>query len=201
LSPPAFVDRVESRGIVTADGELHELDVLVFATGFDAHAFMRPMRITGRDGVTLDAAWADGPRAFQTVAMPGFPNLFMLLGPSSPIGNYSLTAVAEAQAAHVLQWIRARRDGDIHTVEPTREATDRFNARVRAPLPGTVWSSGCRSWYLGIDGQPELWPWTPREHRTMLQNPVRADYRIETSLAGAWLAPVGRTAGGKDIED
>jgi cation diffusion facilitator CzcD-associated flavoprotein CzcO len=172
------IDHVEPRGVVTADGVMHELDVLVFATGFDAHAFMRPMHITGRDGITLDAAWAQGPKAFQTVAMPGFPNLFMLIGPHSPIANYSLTAIAEAQANYVVGWIRAWRDGEIRMVEPTQEATDRFNARIQEALPGTVWATGCSSWYLGKDGKPELWPWKPGKHRQMLQHPSRTDYRL-----------------------
>ncbi|EUA51854.1 putative monooxygenase [Mycobacterium xenopi 3993] len=75
----APIDHLEPRGIVTDDGVLHEADVIVLATGFDAHAYMRPMRVTGRDGICLDEVWRDGPRAFETVAMPGFPNFFMLL--------------------------------------------------------------------------------------------------------------------------
>ena len=72
--------------------------MIVFATGFDAHAYMRPMELIGEDGVTLEEAWADGPRAYRTVALPGFPNFFMLMGPHSPVGNHSLVAVAETQA-------------------------------------------------------------------------------------------------------
>lgn len=81
------IDHIEARGIVTADGALHELDLLVFATGFDARAYVRPMEIIGEGGLTLDEAWADGPRAYRSIAVPGFPNLFMMIGPHSPIGN------------------------------------------------------------------------------------------------------------------
>src|ERR1700730_7149146 len=73
----AGIDHVESRGIVTDDGTLHEVDIIVLCTGFDTHAFFRPMRLTGRDGIAADDVWRDGPRAYQTVAMPGFPNFFM----------------------------------------------------------------------------------------------------------------------------
>ncbi len=62
----AGVDHLERRGIVTADGVLHEADVIVLATGFDTHAFFRPMRLTGRDGITADEVWRDGPRGYQT---------------------------------------------------------------------------------------------------------------------------------------
>ncbi len=67
------IDRVTPTGIVTADGTEHEVDVIVLATGFRAHDYMRPMAITGRDGITLEQAWSDGPRAYRMTAIPGFP--------------------------------------------------------------------------------------------------------------------------------
>lgn len=71
----AAIDRIVPGGVVTADGRLHPLDVLILATGFHAHDYMRPMRVTGACGLTLDEAWKDGPESYLTVAMPGFPNL------------------------------------------------------------------------------------------------------------------------------
>lgn len=66
------IERVEPRGVVTADGTLHEVDVLVLATGFDFHAYVRPLTVTGENGRTLEEAWVDGPRAYRAVAVPGF---------------------------------------------------------------------------------------------------------------------------------
>jgi cation diffusion facilitator CzcD-associated flavoprotein CzcO len=172
------IERVEPRGIVTADGTLHELDVIVYATGFDAHAYMRPMEITGDGGRTLEQAWADGPRGYLTVALPGFPNLFTMMGPHSPIGNHSLIAVAEAQAAYAVEWIRRiGRDG-LLSVAPTQAATDAYNQRLKAAFPDTVWVTGCTSWYLDADGDPELWPWTPARHRNMLAAPEPRDFVV-----------------------
>ncbi|GAA5154949.1 NAD(P)/FAD-dependent oxidoreductase [Pseudonocardia eucalypti] len=173
------ISHVEPGAVVTEDGRRHELDVLALATGFDAHAFVRPIRMTGRDGITLEQAWADGPRAHQTVAMPGFPNFFMLMGPHSPVGNYSLTALAEAQALHILGWIRRWQAGELESVEPLQRATDAFNASMREALPDTVWSTGCNSWYLGRDGVPELWPWSAERYRALLKEaPNPADYQL-----------------------
>jgi len=172
------IDHVEPGGIVTADGTLHAVDVIVLATGFDFHAYMRPMEIVGRDGVTLAQAWADGPRAYRTVSMPDFPNLFMLMGPHSPVGNQSLIAVAEAQAKYAMGFIEMLRTGSARTVAPTAQATDRFNAELRAALPDTVWTTGCVSWYMGQDGLPELWPWTPAHHRELLRRPELSDYEL-----------------------
>jgi cation diffusion facilitator CzcD-associated flavoprotein CzcO len=174
----AGIDHVERRGIVTEDGVLHEVDIIVLATGFDTHAFFRPMRLTGRDGIRADDVWRDGPRAFQTVAMPGFPNFFMMLGPHSPVGNLALTAVAESQADHILRWIQRWRRGEFDTVEPTSSATESFNAQLRAAMPNTVWTTGCDSWYLNKAGVPEVWPFTPAEHRAMLAHTDSARYDL-----------------------
>jgi cation diffusion facilitator CzcD-associated flavoprotein CzcO len=172
------IDRLEPGGIVTRDGALHRAEVIVLATGFDAHAYMRPMEVVGEDGVTLEECWKKAPRAYRTVSLPGFPNLFMLMGPHSPIGNQSLVAVAESQADYVLRWIELLRSGEIVGASPTLEATERFNAEMRAAMPGTVWATGCRSWYLGPDGLPELWPWTPARHREMLREPEPEDFQL-----------------------
>jgi cation diffusion facilitator CzcD-associated flavoprotein CzcO len=174
------IDRVVPEGIVTADGRMREVDVIALATGFDAHAFLRPMALVGEGGRTLDEAWHDGPRAHLTVSLPGFPNFFMLMGPHSPVGNYSLTAIAETQATHVLDWIQRWRRAEFDTVAPTQAATASFNAEMRAAMPDTVWTAGCTSWYLGQDGNPELWPWTPDRHRARLSQWTPADYDLRT---------------------
>jgi cation diffusion facilitator CzcD-associated flavoprotein CzcO len=174
----AGIDHVEPRGIVTDDGVLHEADVIVLATGFDTHAFFRPMQLIGRDGIDANDVWRDGPRAYQTVALSGFPNFFMMLGPHSPVGTITLTAVAESQANHVVGWIQRWRRGEFDTVEPTASATERFNAKLRAAMPDTVWTTGCNSWYLNKDGVPEVWPLTPADHRGMLANPDRDEYDL-----------------------
>jgi cation diffusion facilitator CzcD-associated flavoprotein CzcO len=174
----AAIERVEPRGIVTGDGVLHEVDVIVLATGFDAHAYVRPMQVIGRDGLRLDDAWRDGPHAFETVAMPGFPNFFMLLGPHSPVGNFPLTAVAESQADHILRWIRRWQRSEFDTVEPTTTATEAFNSTLTAAMPDTVWTTGCDSWYLGKNGLPGVWPFTPAKHRAMLANPKAENYDL-----------------------
>jgi cation diffusion facilitator CzcD-associated flavoprotein CzcO/acetyl esterase/lipase len=172
----AGIERIEPGGILTSDGTLHEADVIVYATGFDAHAYMRPMEITGTGGVKLSDAWAAGPRAYLTVAIPGFPNMFTMIGPHSPIGNHSLIAIAETQAAYAMNWItRMQRDG-LRSFAPTAEATDSYYGQLKAAFPDTVWVTGCHSWYLDADGDPELWPWTPARHRSMLAAPEPRDF-------------------------
>jgi cation diffusion facilitator CzcD-associated flavoprotein CzcO len=175
------IERVTPRGVVTRDGREHALDVLVLATGFDAHAYLRPMEVVGEGGLTLEEAWRDGPRGYRTVALPGFPNLFTMMGPHSPVGNHSLVSIAETQADYIAAWVERLRSDGVASVVPTADATARFNADLRAALPRTVWSTGCSSWYLGADGRPELWPWTPARHRAMLAEPEAGDFALSLS--------------------
>lgn len=178
----AGIDRIVPDGVVTDDGVLHPCDVLVLATGFDAHAYLRPVNLVGLDGLTLEEAWSGGPRAYQTVALPGFPNFFFLMGPNSPVGNYSLTAIAETQAGYVLAWIQRWQRGEVATLAPTAAATDAFYTEVRKAMPDTVWATGCQSWYLGANGEPELFPWAPERHRKMLSRIRDEDFDLRASV-------------------
>ncbi len=153
------IANVESNGVRTADGVLHELDVLVLATGFHADWFMRPMQIVGTHGVTLDEAWAQRPLAYLSMTLPDFPNFFMLNGPNGPVGNFSLISVAELQFAYIEQLIARLRAGDALEIAPDRATTEQFEATRVEAAQRTVWMTGCTSWYLDDRGVPATWPW------------------------------------------
>jgi cation diffusion facilitator CzcD-associated flavoprotein CzcO len=169
---------VEPDGVRTADGHLHELDVLVLATGFRVDRFMRPIEVTGRDGVCLDAVWAKRPSAYLSISIPQFPNLFMLNGPNGPVGNFSLIDVAELQFGYVSQLIGLIRDGSPREVSATHEALDRFEAERVEAAKKTVWVTGCRSWYLDDRGIPAAWPFSFDRFREEMAQPKLADYEL-----------------------
>jgi cation diffusion facilitator CzcD-associated flavoprotein CzcO len=172
------IEGIEPEGVRTRDGELHPLDVLVYATGFDGHAFMRPMVIEGEDGVSLEDAWAEGNRAYRSVALPGFPNFFMLVGPNSPIGNFSLILIAEMQVAYILQLVARLAAGECRTLAPSAEATQRFNDALEEAMGRTVWVSGCRSWYIDRHGRPAMWPWSFERFEREMRRPEPADFTL-----------------------
>jgi cation diffusion facilitator CzcD-associated flavoprotein CzcO len=155
------IDRIEPRGVRTADGVLHELDVLVLATGFRADAFIRPTTVLGRGGVNLDEVWADHPIAYLSISIPDFPNFFMLNGPNGPVGNFSLIQIAESQVSYVLQLIGQLRAGTCREISATAQATADFEAARSAGAKKSIWATGCKSWYLDRNGVPASWPWTP----------------------------------------
>lgn len=178
------IERIEAGGARTVDGELHALDVLVLATGFRSDRFLRPIQVRGRDGVCLDEVWAERPSAHVALAVPGFPNLFLLNGPNGPVGNFSLIDVAELQLDYTIQLLDLLRDG-AESVEPTVEAAEAFEtARVEA-TKGTVWVTGCRSWYLDDRGIPAAWPWSIDHFREVMQAPDLTQYRVTGAAVGA----------------
>ncbi len=172
------IERIEPSGIRTLDGRLHELDVLCLATGFQVDRFMRPMEIIGRNGVSLDDAWAERPSAYLAISIPGFPNLFMLNGPNGPVGNFSLIEVAELQFGYILQLVELVRSGRCRQVSASRSATQQFDEDRVEAAKHTVWQTGCSSWYLDDRGVPAVWPWTFDRFREEMAKPKLSDYEL-----------------------
>ncbi|MBW2313678.1 MAG: NAD(P)/FAD-dependent oxidoreductase [Deltaproteobacteria bacterium] len=170
------IERIEAGGIRTRDGELHELDVLIFATGFRVDRFMRPMEVIGRDGVTLEDAWRENPSAYMAITVPSFPNLFMLNGPNGPVGNFSLIDVAELQFSYIMQLIEQVRSGSCRELSASQEALERFDSERKEAAKHTIWASGCKSWYLDSDGIPAAWPWTFDRFREEMDKPHLDDF-------------------------
>jgi cation diffusion facilitator CzcD-associated flavoprotein CzcO len=175
----AKIERVEDLGVRTSDGRLHELDVLVLATGFKVDAFMRPIAIVGERGKTLEQAWAKRPEAYLSISIPDFPNFFMLNGPNGPVGNFSLIEVAELQLGYIMQLVSKVAAGECDRICATQAAVDEFEAARVAATSGTVWATGCRSWYLDDRGVPSVWPWPFGDFRVEMAAPKLEAYELQ----------------------
>ena len=172
------IEQIEAGGVRTADGRLHELDVIVLATGFRVDRFLRPIEVTGRGGVTLREAWSQRPSAYLSVSIPDFPNLFLLNGPNGPVGNFSLIDVAELQIDYIAQLMALLADGRCREVSASHGAADRFETDRVEAAKRTVWVTGCRSWYLDDRGIPAAWPWTVDRFRQVMARPELADFDL-----------------------
>jgi cation diffusion facilitator CzcD-associated flavoprotein CzcO len=173
------IERVEKSGVRTSDGRLHELDVLILATGFRVDRFMRPMEVVGRDGTMLEDVWREGPFAYMAISIPDFPNLFMLNGPNGPVGNFSLIDVAEMQFSYIMQLVEQVRSGSCKEVSASRAATERFDSERIEAAKKTIWASGCNSWYLDANGVPAAWPFTFDRFREEMNKPRLSDFELK----------------------
>jgi cation diffusion facilitator CzcD-associated flavoprotein CzcO len=170
------IARIEPGGVVTEDGALRPADAIILATGFRPTDIPRT-EVTGRGGLTLREAWKDGMAAHRTVALPGFPNFFTLLGPNSGLGHSSIIFMVEAQVRYVMQclWKLVER----RTIEPREDAARRFDAAMQRGLDGTIWQAGCHSWYQDQNGKiTTLWPHSTVRYWWDMRKVRFAEYRL-----------------------
>jgi cation diffusion facilitator CzcD-associated flavoprotein CzcO len=154
------IEAVTASGIRTESGAERGADVLILATGFDSHAFVAPMEVTGRGGRTLAAEWSTLARAYLGLSVPGFPNMFLLYGPNTNGGTGSVIYTLEAGIAHVVGALEEMDRAAAERIEVRPDAAARFDAELRRALEGTVWHTGCTSWYVDENGNdPSQWPW------------------------------------------
>lgn len=154
------IAEVTAGGIRTEDGVERPADVLVLATGFKTHGFVAPMEIVGEGGRTLAQEWSDVARAYLGLSVPGFPNMFLLYGPNTNGGTGSVIYTIESGMAHVIAALRELERADARRIELRPQAAADFDRELRAALAGTVWHTGCTSWYLDEQGNdPNQWPW------------------------------------------
>jgi cation diffusion facilitator CzcD-associated flavoprotein CzcO len=145
--------------LLTVDGQEREVDALIFCTGFRTTDLLSPVLFRGRNGVSLNQAWQSGNEAFRGVAVAGFPNLFLLIGPNSRVGYNSIVFMIEAQTRYILQCLNLMRTSGAHSIEARPDEQARFNARLQERMGRTVYASGCKSWYLDESGKGTiLWP-------------------------------------------
>jgi cation diffusion facilitator CzcD-associated flavoprotein CzcO len=154
----APIDRISRVGICTTDAE-YPIDIIVFATGFDAMTGpMLRMDIRGRGGVALKDVWEAGPRNYLGLQVAGFPNLFTITGPGSPSVLCNMPVAIEQHADWITDCIRYMRDSGLERIEARADAVDKWVAEVNEAAHKTVLPLAKHSWYLGanIPGKPRV---------------------------------------------
>lgn len=152
------IEEITERGILTTDKE-YELDVIVFATGFDAiTGSLEALNIVGPDGTTLRDSWHAGPRTYLGVQTPGFPNLFMITGPGSPSVLCNMPVAIEQHVDWVAQCIKHMRDAGLSRIQASSEAAGEWMSEVNRAANATLLPQASSSWYLGanVPGKPQV---------------------------------------------
>ncbi len=170
----AGIERVTPAGIRTADGVEHGCDIIVYGTGFAATEFLAPVRIAGRDGRDLHDEWRAGAYAHLGIAVPGFPNMFLMYGPNTNTGNTSVVYFHEAQARYIVQAVRMLAGRGPVEVRP--EVAAAFDAEMQRRLGASVWV-GCESWYRTEGGRVVTnWPGMASEYAARTARLHEAEY-------------------------
>lgn len=160
------IREVRAHSVVTEDGTEHEVDTIIFGTGFHVTDTTLPGFIHGRGGRSLADKWKDGPNAYLGTAVSEFPNMFLLIGPNTGLGHNSMVFMIESQIRYILHCLRMMDQRQMHTVEIREEAQEAFNNELQRKLQNTVWMSGCASWYLDARGKnTTIWPGFTFEYR------------------------------------
>lgn len=163
----------EADGIVDESGVKHPVDVAVFATGFEASKMLASYSVYGRRGTSIRDVWGDDdPRAYLGMAVPGFPNFFVMYGPNTNIGTGgSIIFQAETWSRYIAEMVRTMVERNISTAEVTEDACAAYNQHLDKRLSGMVWSvSKGDTWYRNSKGRVTTnMPWTTFEYWEMTQ--------------------------------
>jgi len=150
------IAEITPTGVTTADGQHHEVDVIIWGTGFKATDFLAPMTITGTQGRDLHTHWKDGAHAYHGMTVPGFPNLLIMYGPNTNTGGGSIIFFLETQARYLGRY--ADHVADAGPLEVRAEVEEAYDARIQDKLADSVWSK-CTSWYRERNGRITTnWP-------------------------------------------
>jgi cation diffusion facilitator CzcD-associated flavoprotein CzcO len=158
------IERLTAAGPQTADGRVHEVDCVIYGTGFRTTAFMFPMEISGAGGRTLREEWADGAHAHLGMTVPGFPSLFIMYGPNTNTTGGSIVYYLERQAGYIRQALQLVRRERAAAIEVRADVEAAADAELQRRFEGTAWTQ-CDSWYRDARGRIVTnWPGYMREY-------------------------------------
>jgi hypothetical protein len=173
------VARIEADGVITTDGIKHPADCLVFGTGFQATDPLPRDCIIGRNGVDLIDTWHDGAHAYKGTTVPGYPNLFLIVGPNTGLGHNSMILMIEAQVTYILDALRQMQRHRIASVDVKPDVESAYNQRLQDQLKRTIWNTGgCQSWYLDprTGKNTTLWPGSTWRFKQVTRQFALKDY-------------------------
>lgn len=170
----------DETGIVCAD-QHYDVDLIVYATGFNATKFLWPMEITGLGGVKLQEFWGDEPGAYLGITVPGFPNFFCMYGPGTNLAHGgSIIFNSECQVRYAVECVKMLLENRKRAMDCRPDVYARFNDKLADTLKDMVWSyKGASSWYKNKSGRVVTTsPWRLVDYWKWTRNPNPADYEV-----------------------
>jgi len=173
------IEAITPTGVRTVDGAEHELDVLIYGTGFTASQFLTPMKVVGNGGVDLHERWGGDARAYLGLTVPEFPNLFLLYGPNTNIViNGSIIYFSECEVHYVTEAVRLLLETGKRSMDCRVDVHDAYNERIDAANRQMVWGAAeVNSWYRNAKGRvAQNWPFSLLEYWQQTRTVDPEDY-------------------------
>ncbi len=170
---PGGVQAVTSNGVVAGDGTAHDVDVLIYSTGFKTNPFLLGLDIRGKEEISIKQVWKDGPTNYLGMTVANFPNLFMMYGPNTNLGHNSIILMSEAQAEYIAQCVQAIKQNKLKTMEVSAETMEAYHQSTQKRLSEMIWARVEDSWYKSANGNiPNNYPGRTMEYmrKTKLVN-------------------------------
>lgn len=173
---------ITANGIVDGTGKLHEVDAIIYGTGFHTTTYQHLYSVYGLDNKSLFDEWNEkGAEAYYGITSNGFPNLLHMVGPNTGLGHNSIIHMMESQLSYILDYIKKLQKLPGKTLDVKSEVQERFNIKTQEELSKMIWSSGgCSSYYLrNNDGKnTSIWPGTTMSYRKQTRKINLKDYQI-----------------------
>ncbi|HEY0254815.1 MAG TPA: NAD(P)/FAD-dependent oxidoreductase, partial [Kofleriaceae bacterium] len=176
------IDTVNATGIRTRDGVQHDVDAIICGTGFRVSEYLSQITIRAR-GAELNEVWRDSLRNYLGITVSGFPNLFLLMGPNTGLGHNSMIFMIEAQARYAVKALEAMRRERLASIDVRPEAEAKFRDELAGKMKGTVWTTGCQSWYQTASGEVFLWPSATLDYWRRTRTVALGDYEVRALAA------------------
>jgi len=159
------VQEITSSGVITGNGAAHDVDVLIYSTGFKTNPFLYGLDITGKDGISIRDAWKDGPTNYLGMTVSNFPNLFLMYGPNTNLGHNSIIIMSEAQAGYIAQCVKAIQQNNWGSIDISLTAMQSYHQDAQKRLGEMIWASVENSWYKSANGNiPNNYPGRTMEY-------------------------------------
>lgn len=189
------IREITENGIITKDGKERPLDCIILGTGFivDPRIYMKNFELRGLNGHTVQEDWKVSPTSYYGITTSNYPNMYQLVGPHTGLGHNSIIFMIEAQVNYIIACMKKVKEKGVDYIDVKPEAMTRFLGEVTQALQGTVWSSGCKSWYQTADGiNFAIWPKSTWKYWLETRTVNEADYNF-VKVGGARSA--GKTSG------
>ncbi len=169
--------KITENGVQSMEGVEHLVDCIVFATGFDVSKAGTPFPITGLNGCQLADEWSGGAKAYKSINVSGYPNLFFTFGPNSGPGHNSALVYMESQIDYAVKAIKTILIKNLKALDVKAQVQEKYNEDMQKRLAKTNWNSGCKSWYLTEEGfNATMYPGFATQYANQMKDLNLKDY-------------------------